>query len=57
MNKLISLQQAAELIRRNVPLCLAGPEPALAQLPPGRWIGGTIPYAMVDRGGVVMTDG
>jgi len=57
MNKLIPLQQAAELIRRNVPLCLAGPEPALAQLPPGRWIGGTIPYAMVDRGGVVMTDG
>jgi hypothetical protein len=57
MNKLISLQEAADLIRRDVPLCLAGPEHALAQLPPGRWIGGTIPDFMVDRGGVVVTDG
>jgi hypothetical protein len=57
MNKLITLQQAAELIHRDVPLCLAGPEQVLAQLPPGRWIGGTIPYFMIDRGGVVVTDG
>ena len=57
MNKLITVQAAAELIRRDVPLCLAGPESALAQLPKGRWIGGTIPYFMVDRGGVVVTEG
>lgn len=57
MNKLISVQDAAALIRRDVPLCLAGPESALSQLPPGRWIAGTIPYFMVERGGVVVDEG
>lgn len=57
MNELISVAAAAELIRAGVPLSLAGPESALAQLPPGNWIGGTIPYFMVAGGGTVVTEG
>lgn len=56
MNELISVAAAAELIRRGVPLSLAGPAAALRQLPPGRWIGGTIPYFMVAGGGAVVED-
>jgi hypothetical protein len=57
MNELITVQAAAELIRKGVPLSLAGPESALDQLPAGNWIGGTIPYFMVASGGVVVTEG
>jgi hypothetical protein len=56
-NELISVQAAAELIRQGRPLSLAGPESALDQLPPGNWIGGTIPYFMMAQGGVVSTAG
>jgi len=57
MNELITVDAAAELIRRGVPLSLAGPESALDQLPVGNWIGGTIPYFMVAGGGAVVTEG
>lgn len=57
MNELITIEAAAELIRRGVPLSLAGPESALDQLPAGPWIGGTIPYFMVASGGTVVTEG
>ena len=57
MNELISVAAASELIRNGAALSLAGPESALDQLPPGNWIGGTIPYFMVAEGGVVVTDG
>lgn len=57
MNELISVQAAAELIRKGTPLSLAGPESALDQLPAGNWIGGTIPYFMVASGGVVVQEG
>lgn len=57
MNEMITVQAAAELIRKGVPLSLAGPESALDQLPAGNWIGGTIPYFMVAGGGVVVTEG
>jgi hypothetical protein len=57
VNELISISAAAELIRRGVPLSLAGPEEVLRQLPTGHWIGGTIPYFMAAGGGVVVTDG
>jgi hypothetical protein len=57
MNELITVQAAAEMIRRGVPLSLAGPESALDQLPAGNWIGGTIPYFMVADGGTVVTQG
>jgi hypothetical protein len=57
MNDLISIEAAADLIRKGVPLSLAGPESAMDQLPPGNWIGGTIPYFMVSDGGVVVNEG
>ena len=57
MNELITVQAASELIKRGLPLSLAGPESALDQLPSGNWIGGTIPYFMVATGGVVSNEG
>ena len=57
MNELITIQAAADLIRQGVPLSLAGPESALDQLPPGNWIGGTIPYFMLASGGAIVTEG
>ncbi|WP_280192302.1 DUF6976 family protein [Delftia sp. PS-11] len=56
MNQLISVQAAADLIRSGKFLSVAGPEKALDQLPAGQWVGGTIPYFMVDSGGVVVQD-
>ncbi len=57
MNELISIAAASELIRRGVPLSLAGSEAVLRELPAGNWIGGTIPYFMVSGGGTVVTEG
>lgn len=57
MNELISVQAASDLIKKGVPLSVAGPESVLDQLPKGRWIGGTIPYFMVASGGVVVNEG
>ena len=57
MNELITVAKAAEMIRAGSVLSLAGPESALDQLPAGNWIGGTIPYFMVDAGGTVVTEG
>ncbi len=56
MNRILTVAEAADLIRRNVPLALAGPASALSQLPAGRWIGGSIPYFMLPEGGTVVTD-
>ena len=50
---LLEADDVAALIRRGVPLLLAGDERALARLPRGRWIAGTIPYFMTEDGGVV----
>ncbi len=52
------LQSIAEVRRRieaGEAMILAGSEGALAQLPRGRWIAGTIPYFMDRRGGVYNT--
>ncbi|OYV01117.1 MAG: hypothetical protein CFE45_06230 [Burkholderiales bacterium PBB5] len=57
MNALITVAEAAELIRTGTPLSLAGPESALDQLPAGNWIGGTIPYFLLPEGGTVVTEG
>jgi hypothetical protein len=49
------LSTAAEveaLIAEGKPIVVAGAEPLLRSLPPGNWIGGTIPYFMGDDGGV-----
>lgn len=57
MNRLMTLAEAAELIRSGAALSLAGPESALDALPAGHWIAGTIPYFMDAAGGVVSTEG
>lgn len=51
-NHLCSLLEAAELIDSGRPLLFAGNEEALASLPPGNWIGGTICYFMDEQGGL-----
>lgn len=56
-NELMTIEAASALIRRGVPLSLAGPEAALSQLPAGNWIAGTIPYFMTAAGGTVVTAG
>jgi hypothetical protein len=56
MNQLMSIEAASEMIRRGLPLSVAGPEAVLDRLPQGHWIGGTIPYFMVEEGGVVVQD-
>ncbi len=50
-HQLVSLDEAARLIRAGRPCCIAGDEALLRQLPRGTWIGGTIPYFMADAGG------
>ena len=50
-NRLVSVAEAAALIRQDKTLSIAGDEAALIQLPKGRWIGGTIPYFMAASGG------
>ncbi len=48
---LLSLAQANARIARGAPLIIAGSRPALAQLKPGNWIGGSIPYFVTAEGG------
>lgn len=50
---LYEVDEVAELIRAGRGLLLAGEESALEKLPPGKWIGGTIPYFMTRAGGLV----
>jgi hypothetical protein len=52
MRHLLDLEGVRSLVRSGELLLLAGDEALLRQLPPGRWIGGTIPYFMSDEGGV-----
>lgn len=54
--RLISLEEAAEMIRAGAFLAFAGDEKILANLPNGNWIGGTIPYFMGQDGGVTTRD-
>lgn len=53
---LMPIAAAAELIQQGKFLCIAGDEQALCQLPPGHWIGGTIPYFMSGAGGCSRRD-
>src|SRR6266568_4697964 len=50
---LFSVEKVEALIRRGAGLLLAGDESLLRRLPPGNWIGGTIPYFMAEGGGCV----
>ncbi|MCG2575964.1 hypothetical protein LZ012_03020 [Dechloromonas sp. XY25] len=55
-NGLFSIAEAAELITAGHFMTVAGDETALRQLPPGHWLGGTIPYFMSAAGGVTARD-
>lgn len=56
VNGLVSIDVAASLIVSGASLSVAGRHKALASLPQGNWIGGTIPYFMTDDGGIVVGD-
>lgn len=47
-----TVAETAALIESGKVLALAGEEALLTGLPRGRWIGGTTPYFIADRGGV-----
>lgn len=53
---LLSIDETAALIEAGKVLSLAGDESLLAQLPRGRWIGGTIPYFVDRDGGIESRD-
>lgn len=55
-NTLLSVEDAAAVIAQNEISFIAGSENALARLPNGAWIGGTIPYFMAEDGGVRSDD-
>lgn len=52
----MSLAQTQDMILSGRACCIAADEALLRQLPPGRWIGGTIPYFMDKAGGVCSRD-
>ncbi|PWU19284.1 MAG: hypothetical protein C5B49_06030 [Bdellovibrio sp.] len=52
MGLLLSVNEAANLIREGQTLLFAGDEGLLRELPRGQWVGGTIPYFMAESGGV-----
>ena len=51
MTARMNVDDVAALIRSGATLHISGEERLLAQLPPGRWIGGTIPYFVTAEGG------
>ncbi len=51
-----TVSQVKEKIAQGKKLLLAGDERVLEQLPPGDWIGGTIPYFMTEQGGMATKD-
>jgi hypothetical protein len=55
-NHTLSVSDAAALILAGDILSIAGPEALLAQLPQGRWIGGTTVYASTEDGGSRIDD-
>jgi len=52
-NKMLTLDQVRDLIKQDIPLVVAGDEQLLKELPAGSWIGGTIPYFMAEKGGII----
>ncbi|HVJ55839.1 MAG TPA: hypothetical protein VM689_25485 [Aliidongia sp.] len=56
MNGLFDCAEVASSIRSGKRLLIAGDEALLSALPPGDWIGGTIPYFMTDQGGMQTAD-
>lgn len=56
LNALVSIDEAAALIRAGASLTIGGSAEALSRLPTGHWIAGTIPYFMTDEGGAKSRD-
>jgi hypothetical protein len=52
VNRLMTVDEAGELIAAGRFLMIAGDEALLRGLPSGNWIGGTIPYFMGEHGGL-----
>jgi hypothetical protein len=52
-NEVLSVAETAERIRAGDVMVIAGAEGLLAELPAGRWIGGTSVYFVTETGGVV----
>ena len=50
--RMVSVNEAKAAIEAGRVLWVGGDEHLLRQLPKGRWIGGSIPYFMSDKGGV-----
>ena len=55
-SRLLGLEETARKIAAGQSLMIAGEEELLAALPPGNWIGGTIPYFMAGDGGCLCKD-
>ena len=53
---LLDPKEIARRIKAGQSLMLAGEEGLLSALPPGNWIGGTIPYFMAQDGGCLCSD-
>ncbi len=53
---LVTLEQAVSLIKEGKTLHIAADESLLAQLPTGKWIGGTTPYFIAEEGGAFTKD-
>ena len=49
---LLSVAEANTVIDRGAPLIIAGSSASLAELKPGNWIGGSIPYFIAAKGGL-----
>lgn len=56
LNTLVSLEEAAGLIRSGAALAFGGSPESLARLPAGNWLAGTIPYFMTESGGAKCND-
>ncbi len=53
---LYDVAQVKRMITEGRKLILAGDESALGRLPEGHWIGGTIPYFITEKGGLMTRD-
>lgn len=56
MKTLYTLSEVTEMINNGEVLLLSGDERALKNLPNGKWIAGTIPYFMSEKGGLLTHD-
>lgn len=53
---LVTLEEAVKLIKSGKILHIAADESLLEKLPKGAWIGGTTPYFITDKGGILTKD-